>query len=365
LTTTTPKNHSYYPALDGLRGIAIIVVVLFHNFGFLEYFVFGWLGVDLFFVLSGFLITNILLNTVGKRHYLKNFYVRRVLRIFPLYYSVLILTIFVFSQIPSLKSTFQYYFNNQIWFWLFVENWLFALTPLERTNFLNHFWSLAVEEQFYLLWPIVILLVRKLKVLLVLMGTLLIFILIVRIVVWEHHIETVHYMSLYTFTRIDGICIGSMLALIIKIDVHVLRAYSAFIALLLSIANFTFFFLNRMRGFSFPFFPFLGYTTCAAIFAIVVYEAVIGETGIVNRILNTTILKFFGKVSFGFYVFHWPTYISLNSKFIHLLRIELDAPVAISRFLSSVACTLIGFVLSVLSCYFFESKFLKLKTRYH
>jgi hypothetical protein len=80
-----PASHNriYYPELDGLRGIAILLVIVFHNFGFINYFSFGWLGVDLFFVLSGFLITDILLRTADQPNYLKNFYIRRALRIAP------------------------------------------------------------------------------------------------------------------------------------------------------------------------------------------------------------------------------------------------------------------------------------------
>ena len=82
--TAYPNRH-YYPALDGLRGVAILLVVLYHNFGFIKQSYFGWLGVDLFFVLSGFLITDILLRTRSQPGFLKDFYMRRVLRIFPLY----------------------------------------------------------------------------------------------------------------------------------------------------------------------------------------------------------------------------------------------------------------------------------------
>src|SRR6266496_5976018 len=106
-------NKHFYPALDGLRGIAILLVVLLHNFGFMNYFFFGWLGVDLFFVLSGFLITNILLNTLGQPNFLRNFYIRRVLRIFPLYYLILIICLFIIPGIPGLGYNLNYYINNQ------------------------------------------------------------------------------------------------------------------------------------------------------------------------------------------------------------------------------------------------------------
>src|SRR5215213_9370124 len=99
----TPANRAYYPSLDGLRGVASLLVVIYHNFGFINhYFFFGWLGLDIFFVLSGFLITDILLTTLNTKHYLRNFYVRRTLRVFPLYYASLILFLIVLPEIPNL-----------------------------------------------------------------------------------------------------------------------------------------------------------------------------------------------------------------------------------------------------------------------
>src|SRR5258705_5760496 len=102
------SHRSYYPALDGLRGVAILLVVLLHNFRFMNYFFFGWLGVDLFFVLSGFLITNILMDAMGEPNFLRNFYVRRILRIFPLFYLALILFLFVVPNIRSLHINARY-----------------------------------------------------------------------------------------------------------------------------------------------------------------------------------------------------------------------------------------------------------------
>ena len=94
----------YYPALDGLRGIAILSVILFHNFEYTNAFSLGWLGVDLFFVISGFLITTILLQTINNRYYFRNFYIKRILRIFPLFYVSLILILYL---LPLLLSEYS------------------------------------------------------------------------------------------------------------------------------------------------------------------------------------------------------------------------------------------------------------------
>src|SRR5687767_13351351 len=123
-----PKNQTSArnPALDGLRGLAILLVVTFHNFGFIDEFIFGWLGVDLFFVLSGFLITGILLKTVGAPHYLRNFFARRILRIFPLYYLSLIIFLVILPLVGIYKNELAYYTQHQWWLWLYLQNWLYS-----------------------------------------------------------------------------------------------------------------------------------------------------------------------------------------------------------------------------------------------
>jgi peptidoglycan/LPS O-acetylase OafA/YrhL len=123
---------------------------------------YGLLGVDLFFVLSGFLITGLLYEAHDKPHYLRNFYMRRVLRIFPLYYGVLTLVFFVAPLIPLLKGpTLEYLQERQAWAWLYGVNVYLATHDEWSFSYLNHFWSLCVEEHFYLFWPLVVLLVAR------------------------------------------------------------------------------------------------------------------------------------------------------------------------------------------------------------
>ncbi len=361
--TAVNPNREHYPALDGLRGIAILLVVFFHNFGFIDYFYFGWLGVDLFFVLSGFLITEILLKSLGNPGFLSNFFIRRMLRIFPLYYLFLIIFLLVLPSVSSLKESMNYYANNQWWFWLYIQNWLYVINPPESNNLLLHLWSLAVEEQFYIIWPFVILLIRNKKWLLGLVIALLIAVMLTRSLLWVTNTEGLQYFNLYIFTRIDGICIGCALALIRNLNPNFVRNYTAIIVSFIAALNFAFFFLNRMNDFSFPYFPFIGYTTFAILFAILVDECIVNKSGFLSRIFQNPILRFFGKISYGFYIIHWPVYklsydglVSWLDNFI----IHNDFLVSI---ISSLLATCLAILLSIISFYFFEKHFLLLKNK--
>src|SRR5438552_8091469 len=104
---TVKKPH--YPTLDGLRGLAILLVVFYHNFDFINYSVFGWIGVDLFFVLSGYLITSILMSSVNSPNYLRNFFLKSVLRIFPLYYLCLVIFLILFPLVGFYQLELKFY----------------------------------------------------------------------------------------------------------------------------------------------------------------------------------------------------------------------------------------------------------------
>jgi peptidoglycan/LPS O-acetylase OafA/YrhL len=359
--TVLKTEREHYPALDGVRGIAILLVVCFHNFGFINYFFFGWLGVDLFFVLSGFLITDILIREVDYKHYLKSFYTRRVLRIFPIYYLLLIIFLLIIPRWNLLNINMDYYTSNQAWLWTYTQNWLYITKPHEHTNILMHLWSLAVEEQYYLIWPFVILLIRSPKVLLGISLFVLIGILVLRLVVWNRQIEGFEYFSWFTFSRIDGICIGSALALIKYISPKFISNNTPYIILSVAAFNFIFYYINKQNGYSFPYFPLIGYTTFAVVFAVVIYEAATLKRNFITIPLSFAPLRFIGKVSYGFYIYHWPVYVLLYPVLIKYFKPILNTSQSNLQLVSALVATIAGFTISVISFYFFEKPFLKLK----
>jgi peptidoglycan/LPS O-acetylase OafA/YrhL len=360
--TEHSANRPYYPALDGLRGVAILLVVLHHNFGFIQQSYFGWLGVDLFFVLSGFLITDILLTAVGKPNALINFYMRRILRIFPLYYLTLILFLFILPAFTQ-KINWNYYIENQFFLWTYLQNWLYIFKDPDHAQILNHYWSLAVEEQFYIFWPVAIILIKKPKYLLWFISILLLLVVVFRCGLWIYKIEKLPYYNLYTFSRIDGICIGCIMALLKYIKTDFIERNMAFIVSAFALLNFLFYYLNSRSSFSFPYLAFIGYTTFAMMFGILVYEAAGNRSKIINAIFDIGVLKFFGRISYSFYIFHWPVYLIFSTYLAGTIKDKF--PGIPGQFAIAVIATLLAAVISWLSRQYFESYFLKLKTRYN
>jgi peptidoglycan/LPS O-acetylase OafA/YrhL len=131
-------TDSRIPALDGLRGIAILLILILHSFGLgvmhsdgaiWKIFNAGWVGVDLFFVISGYLITGILLETRDRPGYFRVFFIRRMLRIFPPYYFVLAFVIVLGLAVPALHTdAFSRLLDNQIWLWTYTSNIKLAFT---------------------------------------------------------------------------------------------------------------------------------------------------------------------------------------------------------------------------------------------
>lgn len=158
---------AHVPELDGLRGVAVAVVVV-HNLRriiepqgdtasllWVQLLDRGWIGVQLFFVLSGFLITRILLRSRAAENYYSGFFARRALRILPLYYAALLLWLVV---LPAIGWEFPHDKSTDAYLWVFLSNWV---QPFHTGGALIHFWSLAVEEQFYLLFPLLLMFLAR------------------------------------------------------------------------------------------------------------------------------------------------------------------------------------------------------------
>lgn len=212
--------------LDGMRGLAILLVLLYHIlqrnpvpmsgslFQSLKRFTeMGWAGVDMFFVLSGFLITSILLRTKKQPGYFKKFYARRILRIFPLYYSAIAL---IFLAMPLLSPE-QSTAARAIWPWyfLYLQNWGNALNLIPTLFSIGITWSLAIEEQFYLFWPSVVYRLENKKLAWV-AGLLALFALGLRLLIVSRFRKLLDYNKFFyfsTITRLDSLLLGALLAL--------------------------------------------------------------------------------------------------------------------------------------------------------
>jgi peptidoglycan/LPS O-acetylase OafA/YrhL len=220
-----PDLGGHVPALDGLRGLAILLVLMNNLYPgypdrYADRIVYlfsntGWSGVDLFFVLSGFLITGILYDSRGTRHYFKTFYARRFLRIFPLAYLYLALIFLVVARVaPLTPHEARDLASSEWWYWAYLANWKIAFHGIGSQLEPTMFWSLAVEEQFYLLWPLVVALLDRRRLVALCIG-MIVAALALRIG-W-HIIDPGKQAreALYVLTpaRMDGLAMGALLAI--------------------------------------------------------------------------------------------------------------------------------------------------------
>jgi peptidoglycan/LPS O-acetylase OafA/YrhL len=309
------------------------------------------MGVDLFFALSGFLITGILFDSLSNPHYFRNFYVRRVLRIFPLYYGVLLILFFVFR--PSWHSGRQFYVLL-----LYLQNtpfWWHGSQSVQIKNATGHLWSLAVEEQFYFVWPFIVFWVRERRRLLWIALGLALLSPITRILLLAHG-ATLEATYKLTICRCDSLLTGAWLALAVRGPRRsaVLRAavpafwVAALLCLAIAIRSGDFFWeTNRTVNT-------IGYSLLAICGTSLI--AIVLRTGFTASIMSSRILRWFGKYSYGIYIIHMligGLYMGFLTSHIHS-KVMLHAAIPLANLMVTLP-------LAWLSFRFYEQPFLRLK----
>lgn len=347
----TKKDRVHYPGLDVLRGIAIILVMLYH---YVPSFRLGWIGVDLFFVLSGFLITSILLRHRGRKDFFTGFFMRRGLRILPLYLLVVGAFYLALPYVFDTKeagSVYNYYSQHQVWFWTFLQNWLFIFRGTPPEPYLEHLWSLGVEEQFYLLWPLLIFLIPQTSSLKKAMWVIFLMALLLRCLGW--YFPPGHDFNYYsTLTRCDGLAAGSLLA--------VMQAEGRKPHQLLVNVSGIAFTLLALTAFVLPggwehdnaLMATVGYSILALFFSLLCWRAL-------HKASQGYGLAHIGRISYGLYMFHLPVFLVTGA----LLNRWMPAAGSMHTAMLVISSTAITFIAATMSYYLIELPILRLRNR--
>jgi peptidoglycan/LPS O-acetylase OafA/YrhL len=350
----TGRLPGYMPELDGLRAVAILSVMAFHLQ--LPFCSLGWAGVFLFFVLSGFLITGILLDAKSDRHYFRNFYARRALRIFPIYYVTL------FALVALAIGTHKT-IHDAGWYFAYLQNYLLGVNsflPAFPAAF-DHSWSLAVEEQFYLLWPLAVLVLAR-RALLGLCVALFVGAGMARFAVAD---LTGSFSLAFTPLAcvVDSLAAGAILAVLRRSPAagacgkglgYTAVAVGGGSALLIIAHNgLERFWTGWMAG---PSINHLLLTSLAILFGGLILVALDRETYLA-AVLRLGVLRHLGKISYGLYMYHWPLLLFLpgllkkcgwDPRFRYWLPIYL----------------VVTYLVALASWHFFEKKLIALKRHF-
>lgn len=361
------RDNVYFPNLNGLRFIAAMMVIVHHieqilfltgvnNFWSLEPIkMIGKLGVVLFFVLSGFLITYLLLeekNQFGTIS-IKDFYLRRIFRIWPLYYLIILAGLFIFPLFDFFSLPILNYPNWDDFgvvaglFIFFLPNLALAMFP--PVAYISQTWSIGVEEQFYFIWPFLIKVFKRIEI--VLLAVILI---ILSIKLGLIYLKRIHdsrtIVILNTFWdnfNIDCMALGGLAAFLLYSRHRILwlfynksvqyLTYGAIILLILFGVKF----------------PHINYTVYAALFAVLILNLAGNAECVIN--LETAGLNYLGKISYGLYMFH-PLVIFLTLK--HIPNILEN------RSAVYMVCIVGTIILAIVSYELFEKRILAIKTKY-
>ena len=382
----------YIAPLDGIRAIAILLVLLHQGSfaksidgsGFLGANLLlvmdaGWMGVQLFFVLSGFLITGILLDSKGddlKRSF-KHFYLRRSLRIFPIYYFSLLVLFLAAALLQDGPAWLENTYHYKFWFLFYLNNWI---TPFADT-LLGHFWSLAVEEQFYLLWPLLVFSLGRRALISVCIGLIVLapaFRYALTIFQPEHAHLTAY---VWTPARLDALAIGALLAISRQVKGARQGSMDKIMLglMLVSLAYMGFVIVTQYRYLAVSNgWPILNQSVCALLFVGLIYFCLDNPaplnaagariTAAMKWLLSLAALRSIGKHSYAIYVFHLPVSLLLRAHLHpviepHLPRLSVSG-ISLEFLVEAILLFAVTYGLARLSWILVEHPFLKLKHRW-
>lgn len=374
MLAATRDKAQHAPALDGIRGLAVLWVIAhnttdllgaprsgpFHLLALVTNT--GWIGVQLFFALSGFLITRNLLDTQGATNYYSGFYARRTLRILPLYFLMLLLLLVVLPAMMTVPARLQSTVDHQLWLWLFVSNW----APVNVCDFygFGHFWSLAIEEQFYLFWPLLVHRARP-------KPLLFACVLIALIAFVTRSVAALGGMQpepIYdnTFFRMDALALGSAGAALLRIPEwsRLLRQRLVPIGLgacalfLVGIAATRAYDPHLLSGET------IGYSILALTAALLVTAvALLGRERVaLTWALAWRPLRSFGKYSYAMYVIHVPIHKLIGTPLLAPIGGQRAMPDRVALYALAVVSA--SYLLARVSYYTFEKRWVDMKRRF-
>jgi len=351
--------------LDGLRGIAILLVLVFHYtpssgplFLLDHIFQIGWSGVDLFFVLSGYLITGILLDTAGRRHYYRNFIVRRTLRIFPLYYACLLLYAFLTFYPTPVRWGDYMGPGDAAWYLAYIGNLkAFVQNAWPGAAILTPLWSLQVEEQFYLSFPFIVGAVRRRTLARILFASVVVAFLL-RVGLTMAMPKNLLGTYLLMPSRMDALAMGGLVAIARREWPEHLKSHwiprgtaiSALIAVVVCVIWGESPWSGAMRT--------LGFTAIDLVFTGVLVLLITGRPSGLLALCRKRPLVWLGTISYGLYLLHIPALTAADKWIVPALRL---APRGSAEMMVAMA---IAIGAATLSWLFFESQILKWKERF-
>lgn len=369
----------YFPGLNGLRFIAALCVIITHieseklDVGLANYwtniivFNLGSLGVYFFFVLSGFLITFLLLTEQRKTATISvsNFYLRRIFRIWPLYYLLVIIGFFVLPNFEFFHHSYYHQFlHAHFWtkFFLFLfilPNLALAIYP--GVSLIGHSWSIGVEEQFYLIWPIIIKYSKN--ALKTIIGFTFCWILLKAIVLlfsvyYGKELIWLNYLKLFlAMSKIECMTIGAVGAYVLFFE----RTKILYLVYSKSIQIFAFLSIPLLLLFTPNFLKEAIHIIFSVVFIIIILNVATNANSILK--LNYAIFDFLGKISYGIYMYHFVVLFIV----IKLLLKYLNTP--LNYFVFNILCYSLSLIITVMLAWisydFFEKRFIDKKKRYN